>query len=245
MGGDRPVAVAKGLTPAQRIRGHRRKPVRICQLSAENSRTRDAQDRKKGHGQTPRGFFADHQAHYLEGKCIELYLKSLLIKSGAVISENGKMVRKLQTDKLIPLCWGEDRLRPVTMAIDAGDDGAQRRQVDVVVGMDLRQVGRADCLGAVRTGSKCRLDDPVRVFGQSSGDARTAATGLLRTVGKVRLLTFRGRDARVVRRLCWSREPGFQFRNTCRQDAALLSLRLNLRVLCLDQGDQVIVRKGE
>jgi hypothetical protein len=104
MGGDRPVAVAKGLTPAQRIRGHRRKPVRICQLSAENSRTRDAQDRKKGHGQTPRGFFADHQARYLEGKCIELYLKSLLIKSGAVISENGKMVRKLQTDKLIPLC---------------------------------------------------------------------------------------------------------------------------------------------
>jgi hypothetical protein len=29
------------------------------------------------------------------------------------------------------------------------------------------------------------------------------------------------------------------------QDADLLSLRLDLRVLCQDQGDQVIVRKGE
>ena len=86
---------------------------------------------------------------------------------------------------------------------------------------------------------------PVGVFGQRAGDARTAATGLLRTVGGVRLLTLRGRDARVVRRLCWSREPAFQFRNTCRQDADLLSLRLDLRLLCLHQGDQVTVRKGE
>src|ERR1700722_9159441 len=77
------------------------------------------------------------------------------------------------------------------VAFDAGDDGAQRRQVDVVVGMDLRQVGGAKCVGAVRTDSKCRLDDPVRVFGQRAGDARTAATGLLRTVGGVRLLTLR------------------------------------------------------
>jgi hypothetical protein len=131
------------------------------------------------------------------------------------------------------------------VAFDAGDDGAQRRQVDVVVGMDLRQVGGAKCVGAVWTGSKCRLDDPVRVFGQRAGDARTAATGLLRTVGGVRLLALRGRDARVVRRLCWSREPAFVFRNTCRQDADLLSLRLDLRLLCLHQGDQVTVRKGE
>jgi len=29
------------------------------------------------------------------------------------------------------------------MAVDAGDDGAQRRQVDVVVGMDIQQVGGA------------------------------------------------------------------------------------------------------
>jgi hypothetical protein len=48
------------------------------------------------------------------------------------------------------------------VAVDAGDDGAQRRQVDVVVGMDLQQVGGAECVGAVRTGSKRRLDDPVR-----------------------------------------------------------------------------------
>jgi hypothetical protein len=131
------------------------------------------------------------------------------------------------------------------MAVDAGDDGAQRRQVDVVVGMDIQQVGGAECVGAVRTGSKRRLDDPVRVFGQRAGDARMTATRLLRAVGKVRLLTLRGRDARVVRRLCRSREPAFQFHNTCRQDADLLSLRLDLRLLSLDQGDQVTVRKGE
>ena len=69
--------------------------------------------------------------------------------------------------------------------------------------------------------------------------------GLLRTVGKVRLLTLRGRDARVVRRLCWSREPGFQSRNTRRHDADLLGLRLDLRVLCQDQRDQVITGKGK
>jgi len=131
------------------------------------------------------------------------------------------------------------------MAVDAGDDGAQRRQVDVVVSMDLQQVGGAECGGAVRTGSKRRLDDPVRVFGQRAGDARMTAPRLLRAVGKVRLLTLRGRDARVVRRLCWSREPAFQFHNTCRQDDDLLSLRLDLRLLRLDQGDQVTVRKGE
>jgi hypothetical protein len=131
------------------------------------------------------------------------------------------------------------------MAVDAGDDGAQRRQVDVVVGVNRRQVGGAERVGAVRTGSKCRLDDPVRVFGQGASDARTAATGLLWTVGKVRLLTLGGRDTRVVRRFGWSRESGFQFRNTSRQDADLLRLRLDQRVLCQDQGDQVVVRKGE
>ena len=63
------------------------------------------------------------------------------------------------------------------MAVDTGNHGAQRRQVDVVVGVDLRQVSGAERVRAVRTGRKCRLDDPVRLFGQSASDAGTAATG--------------------------------------------------------------------
>jgi hypothetical protein len=43
----------------------------------------------------------------------------------------------------------------------------------VVVGMGLRQVGGAERVRAVRTGSKRRLDDPVGVFGQSAGDRDT------------------------------------------------------------------------
>jgi hypothetical protein len=131
------------------------------------------------------------------------------------------------------------------MAVNAGDDGAQRRQLDVVVGMRLRQVGGAERVCAVRTGSKRRLNDPVGVFGQSAGDPRAAATGLARAVGKVRLLALRGGQARVVRRLAWSCEFGFQFSDTGGEDADLMSLRLDLRLLCQNQGYQVIVRKGK
>jgi hypothetical protein len=38
--------------------------------------------------------------------------------------------------------------------------------------------------------------------------SRDGPTGLLRTIEK----TLRERDARFVRRFCWSRESGFQFR---------------------------------
>ena len=76
------------------------------------------------------------------------------------------------------------------MAVNAGDDGAQRRQIDMVVGVNLRQVSGAERVGTVRTGGKCGLDDPVWMFSQRAGDARTSATGLLRAVGEIRLLTF-------------------------------------------------------
>jgi hypothetical protein len=78
------------------------------------------------------------------------------------------------------------------MAMNASDDGAQRRQVDVVVGRDLRLVGGAEYGGAVRTGGKRGLNDPVRMCGQSTSNARTAATGLLRAVREVRCLTLDG-----------------------------------------------------
>jgi len=58
------------------------------------------------------------------------------------------------------------------MAMNASDDGAQRRQVDGVAGRDLRLVGGAEYGGAVRTGGKRGLNDPVRMCGQMSALAR-------------------------------------------------------------------------
>jgi hypothetical protein len=51
-------------------------------------------------GVVPKGFFMDHQAHYFEGKCIELYLKCLLIKSGTQVTQAGKMTREMLSHDL-------------------------------------------------------------------------------------------------------------------------------------------------
>jgi len=40
------------------------------------------------------------------------------------------------------------------MAVDAGGNGTQRRQIDVIVGVNLGQIGRAERMGAVRTGAR-------------------------------------------------------------------------------------------
>ena len=50
------------------------------------------------------------------------------------------------------------------MAVDAGDDGAERRQVDVVVGMDVGLVGGAEGVG---------LND---IFGEMFGADRWPAS---------------------------------------------------------------------
>ena len=131
------------------------------------------------------------------------------------------------------------------MAVDAGDDGTQRRQVEVIVGVNPGQIGRAERMGAVRTGGRCGFDDPVRAFGQPSGDARAAVAGFLRTVGRVGLLALRGRQAGVIRRLAWRSALGFQFGQARGQAADLPGLRLDLRMLRQDQGDQVVVGQGE
>ncbi len=43
-------------------------------------------------------------------------------------------------------------------AVDARDHRTDRRQVDVVIGVNVRLVGRCERMGAARTGRKCRLD---------------------------------------------------------------------------------------
>ncbi|MGO9768345.1 MAG: hypothetical protein ACLPSW_02110, partial [Roseiarcus sp.] len=59
---------------------------------------------EKKAGEVPPGFYMDHQAHYFEGKCIELYVKCLLINSGTIVTKDGKMVGDIKTHKLIDLC---------------------------------------------------------------------------------------------------------------------------------------------
>ena len=75
--------------------------------------------------------------------------------------------------------------------------------------------------------------------------ARAAVAGFLRTVGRVGLLALRGRQAGVIRRLAWRSALGFQFGQARGQAADLPGLRLDLRMLRQDQGDQVVVGQGE
>jgi hypothetical protein len=80
------------------------------------------------------------------------------------------------------------------MAVDAGDDRADRRQVDVVVGVDFGHVAGREGVLAMRAGGECRLDDRVRVFGQGAGDTGAArARPLLAGVGQIWLLALRRR----------------------------------------------------
>ena len=62
------------------------------------------------------------------------------------------------------------------MAGETRDDRADRRQFDVVIGVDGRLVSRPQRMRAMRTGIKGCCDDVIRVFGQGAGNARTAAT---------------------------------------------------------------------
>jgi hypothetical protein len=124
------------------------------------------------------------------------------------------------------------------MAVDAGDNRADRRQVDVVVGVDVGHVGCAECMVAMRAGGERRLDDAVRVLGEGARHAGATAAGILfAAIRQVRFLALRGREAGVVRRLGRVVELSFQFGDACDQGADLLRLRL-------DQGDQIITGKG-
>lgn len=60
-------------------------------------------EKQKG-GRAPAGFYIDHQAHYLEGKSIELYVKCLLIKFGAEVTNGGRLTRKMNSHDLRSFC---------------------------------------------------------------------------------------------------------------------------------------------
>jgi hypothetical protein len=127
------------------------------------------------------------------------------------------------------------------MAVDTGDDRTDRRQVDVIVGVDVGLVGRTERVRAMRTGMEQGRDDRIGVFGQCTDHAGAAEPRrLFAGVGPVGLLPFRGRQAGVVWGLGWGPELGLQFGDTRAQSADLLRLRFDLRLLGQDQADQVI-----
>ncbi len=130
------------------------------------------------------------------------------------------------------------------MAVDAGHDWADRRQVDVIIGVDVGLVGGAERMLAMRTGVEHRLDDTIGVDRKRAGDAGATAAGFLRALRTVWLLALGRRRARVVRRLARRVEPGFQLRNPRRQCTNLHSLRLNLHLLRQDQRNQVVLGKS-
>jgi hypothetical protein len=61
-----------------------------------------------------------------------------------------------------------------TMAIDAGDGRADRRQVDVVVGVGVGLIGSIERVSAVRAGGQRRIDGAIGVLGQRTGNAGAA-----------------------------------------------------------------------
>ena len=106
------------------------------------------------------------------------------------------------------------------MTIDPRDRRADRRHVDMGVGMNGELIGRAQGVVAMRTGSESGLDRLVRVLGKRTSYAGAAGAGRFAgRIGQVRLLSLRGRQAGVVRSLRWRRQHGFQFADARGQPA--------------------------
>ena len=79
------------------------------------------------------------------------------------------------------------------MAVDAGDKRAQRRQIDMVVGVDIGLSGGIERMIAMRAGGQHRLDHLVGVLGKCAGDTGTVTAPYARPIRKVRLLPLRRR----------------------------------------------------
>ncbi len=132
------------------------------------------------------------------------------------------------------------------MAVDAGDHRADRRQLDMVIGVDIGLVVGAERMGAMRTVGKCRFDGGIGVLGQRACHAWAPGAWLLAArVRQVRLLPFRGRQAGIVRGFGWSCEPCFKYCDARHQGADLLSLHLDLGMLRQTQGNEIVTGKGE
>src|ERR1700720_362434 len=56
--------------------------------------------KEKKAGEVPVGFNIDSHAHYFQGKCIELYLKCLLVSLGTTVTKNGALISEMQKHEL-------------------------------------------------------------------------------------------------------------------------------------------------
>jgi hypothetical protein len=100
------------------------------------------------------------------------------------------------------------------MQIDPRRDGLDRRQIDVIVGEDMRLVGDRKCCPA-DTSVGIDVARRVRVFGECTRDAGPTLPALLlaRRRGNIALLAARRRQRRVVRGLRRLAATRFQFRD--------------------------------
>ena len=60
--------------------------------------------KEKKAGEIPVGFNVNSHAHYFQGKCVELFLKCLLVASGTIVTRNGALIPEINTHDLLLLC---------------------------------------------------------------------------------------------------------------------------------------------
>ena len=133
------------------------------------------------------------------------------------------------------------------IALDPGDHGAHRRQLDLVVAGVQSLIGLGQHRPAMGTGRRLGNDELIGLLGQGSATARPAqaalarprALGLLRPV---RLVSPGGRQAGVARCLRRLVQPRLQFRYPRRQALHLRPQRPDQSVL-LDLGERAEIRR--
>ena len=103
------------------------------------------------------------------------------------------------------------------MVPDAGDDGLDRQQLDVVVRVDSGLVGGAERMSTMWAGVERRFDGSVRTVREGAGCVRAAEAKPAGTTRMVWFLTFGRRHARIVRCLRRHIQPGFEFTGTLEQ----------------------------
>lgn len=137
------------------------------------------------------------------------------------------------------------------MAVDAGDDRADRRQIDVVVGVHAGHVGRPERVVAMRAGGERGLDE---ILSGCSARARVKPGRLGRGFflpgsGRFGFWPFDGGRLELSGVLLGTASLASNSANPRGQCRGLLRLRFdqarNLLRLRLDQRDQVIAGKAK
>jgi len=120
------------------------------------------------------------------------------------------------------------------MAMNASDHWANRRQLDVIIGVKARLICRGQGVLAVRAPFRHALDNPVRIGGERPEHPGTALSLFCRAaLGAAGFPPLRRWYRRVVRGLGWPAQLRLEFGDAPGQF-------LDLRRLGQPQGDQLI-----